>query len=306
MIFPPELKRGDTVLLISPSSPLTEDQPIEKIAEAVEELGFRVKIGESCRCSTPSGYAAAPAQVRAGDINAAFADPSIQGIWCTRGGSTAWQLLPLLDYRLIAANPKTFIGFSDVTTLHLAIQNRCGLVTFHGMVANRVPGWEENEFTWTSLWRALTMGDTLAVENPPGEDIRPLRPGRASGALTGGNLSLVVQSLCTPWQVDAKGCILYLEDVGEGVYALDRMLSQLRYAGVLEDAAGLAFGPFTKCRNSYHPDYGPEELLREMFRDWPRPVIYNVRSGHCTPMAALPMGAVCEIDGDRGTMVFSR
>ena len=306
MIFPSKLQKNDTVLLAAPCSPLPPDQTPELVAEAVERLGFRVKIGASCRAETARGYSAAPAEVRARDINEGFADPAVDAIWCIRGGSTAWELPPLLDYDVIAANPKPFIGFSDVTTLHLAIQNRCGLVTFHGMVANRAPGWEENEFTWTSLWRALTMGDALAVENPPGEDIRPLRPGRASGALTGGNLSLVVQSLCTPWQVDAKGCILYLEDVGEGVYALDRMLSQLRYAGVLEDAAGLAFGPFTKCRNSYHPDYGPEELLREMFRDWPRPVIYNVRSGHCTPMAALPMGAVCEIDGDRGTMVFTR
>lgn len=306
MIFPSKLQKNDTILLAAPCSPLPPDQTPELVAEAVERLGFQVKIGASCRAETAKGYSAAPAEVRARDINEGFADPAVDAIWCIRGGSTAWELPPLLDYNAIAANPKPFIGFSDVTTLHLAVQKHCGLVTFHGMVANRVPGWEENDFTWTSLWRALTMGDTLAVENPPGEDIRPLRPGRASGALTGGNLSLVVQSLCTPWQVDAKGCILYLEDVGEGVYALDRMLSQLRYAGVLEDAAGLAFGPFTKCRNSYHQDYGPEELLREMFRDWPRPVIYNVRSGHCTPMAALPMGAVCELDGDRGTMVFKR
>ena len=306
MIFPNKLRKNDTILLVAPSSPLPPDQTPELVAEAVERLGFRVKIGASCHAETAKGYSAAPAELRAADINGGFADPAVDAVWCIRGGSTAWELPPLLDYDAITANPKPFIGFSDVTTLHLAINSRCGLVTFHGMVANRVPGWEEDDFTWTSLWKALTMGDRLAVENPPDEDIKPLRPGRASGVLTGGNLSLVVQSLCTPWQVDARGKILYLEDVAEGVYALDRMLSQLRYAGVLEDAAGLVFGPFSKCRNAYHPDYGPEELLKEMFRDWPRPVIYHVCSGHSSPMVTLPMGAVCEIDGNQGTLVFSR
>lgn len=306
MIFPPELKRGDTVLLVSPSSPLTEDQPIEKIAETVEELGFRVKIGDSCRCSTPSGYAAAPAQVRAGDINAAFADPSIRGIWCTRGGSTAWQLLPLLDYRLIAANPKAFIGFSDVTTLHLALQHRCGLVTYHGPTANRTLKWGEEDFSWSSLRAALEMGRCLEIQNPPDEPVRVLRPGFARGELIGGNLSLVTQSLGTPEQICARGRILYLEDVGEAVYSLERMLNQLLRAGVLESAAGLVFGDFTRCRNAYRVDYGPEELLKDFFSGWPRPVLYNLRSAHCAPMVTLPMGAVCAVDGDRGTMEVFR
>ena len=302
MRFPPELKRGDTVLLVSPSSPLTEDQPIEKIAEAVEGLGFRVRIGESCRRATPRGYAAAPAAVRAGDITAAFAAPDIRGVWCVRGGSTAWELLPLLDYRLIAAHPKAFIGFSDVTTLHMALQQRCGLVTYHGPTANRTLKWGEDAFSWQSLRAALGMGRCLRIENPPGEAIKGLRPGRARGELAGGNLSLVVQSLGTPEQICARGRILYLEDVGEAVYALERMLNQLFRAGVLEGAAGLVFGDFTGCRNAYREDYGPEGLLRDFFSGWPRPVLYNLRSAHCSPMVTLPLGALCAIDGDSGGM----
>lgn len=298
MIFPPRLCPGDTVLLTAPSSPLTPDQPIGDIADAVEGLGFRVLIGNTCRAeATARGYTAAPPGARAADLNRAFQDPAVDAVWCVRGGSTAWQLLPLLDYRCIAANPKPFIGFSDVTTLHLALQRRCGLVTFHGPTANRVPSWGEGDFSWSSLRAALEMERCLTVTNPPDQKIQVLRPGRARGRLTGGNLSLVVQTLGTPEQVDTRGKILYLEDVGEAVYAIERMLNQLCRAGVLGAAEALVFGDFTGCRNAYRAEYGPEELLRDFFQDWPRPVLYNVRSAHCSPMVTLPMGAVCCVEG---------
>ena len=236
-----------------------------------------------------------------------FADPSVRAVWCTRGGSTAWQLLPLLDYDLIRANPKPLIGFSDVTTLHLAVGQRCGLVTYHGPTANRVFGWREGDgFSWPSLCRALGEWEELAVENPPGEPIVALRPGQAEGRLTGGNLSLVAASLGTPWQVDARGKILFLEDVREGVYALERMLCQLRYAGILDRTAAVVFGPFTSCRNAYREDYGPLELLRDFFAEYPKPVIANVRSAHCMPMVTLPLGACCQVDGGRGALTVFR
>lgn len=307
MVFPPSVKPGDTVMLVSPSSPLVKDQPVEELARLVENLGFRVRVGASCRSSTARGYAAAPTEVRAADIHTAFADPSVRAVWCTRGGSTAWQLLPLLDYDLIRANPKPLIGFSDVTTLHLAVGQRCGLVTYHGPTANRVFGWGEGDgFSWPSLCRALGEWEELVVENPPGEPIVALRPGQAEGRLTGGNLSLVAASLGTPWQIDARDKILFLEDVGEGVYALERMLCQLRYAGILDRAAAVVFGPFTSCRNAYREDYGPLELLRDFFAEYPKPVIANVRSAHCMPMVTLPLGACCQVDGGRGALTVFR
>lgn len=307
MVFPPSVKPGDTVMLVSPSSPLVKDQPVEELARLVENLGFRVRVGASCHSSTARGYAAAPTEVRAADIHTAFADPSVRAVWCTRGGSTAWQLLPLLDYDLIRANPKPLIGFSDVTTLHLAVGQRCGLVTYHGPTANRVFGWGEGDgFSWPSLCRALGEWEELVVENPPGEPIVALRPGQAEGRLTGGNLSLVAASLGTPWQIDARDKILFLEDVGEGVYALERMLCQLRYAGILDRAAAVVFGPFTSCRNAYREDYGPLELLRDFFAEYPKPVIANVRSAHCMPMVTLPLGACCQVDGGRGALTVFR
>ncbi len=302
MIFPCELKRGGTVLLTAPSSPLVPDQPAEAIAEAVERMGFRVKIGASCTARpSASGYTVPP-EIRAKDINQGFADPSIDAIWCVRGGEAAWQVLPYLDCACIAAHPKPFIGFSDITTLHLAIQQRCGLVTFHGPTANRVLDWGGDNFSWPSLLAAMDLGKRRCIRNPPGEPIKILRPGRACGLLTGGNLSLVTQTIGTPGQINACGKILFLEDVGEEVYALERMLNQLQRSGVLESAAGLVFGPFSNCPNHRCADYGPEELLRDLFGHWPGPVLYNVRSAHCRPMVTLPLGAMCTIDGNAGTM----
>ena len=300
MTIPPPLKPGGTVFLTAPSSPLSDSQPAADIAAAVERLGFRAAVGASCTApATARGYAAAPPAVRAAELNRAFADPGVDAVWCVRGGSTAWQLPPLLDAGCIAAHPKPFIGFSDVTTLHLFLQRRCGLASFHGPTANRVLSWGGDDFSWRSLRAALSMGPCLPLENPPGEPVRVLRPGRARGRLTGGNLSLVVQTLGTPEQIDARGRILFLEDVGEAVYAIERMLHQLCRAGVLGAAAGLLFGDFTGCRNAYRAEYGPEALLADFFRDWPGPVVCNVRSAHCTPMATLPLGAVCRVEGEK-------
>lgn len=307
MIFPAPLAPGGTVLLAAPSSPLTKDQPVENIAAAVEALGFRVRTGASCTAEPgPSGYAAALPEIRADDINQGFADPAIGAIWCVRGGETAWQLLPYLDYSVIRKHPKPLIGFSDITTLHLAIQQNAQIVTFHGPTANRALTWDSDSFSWTSLWDTMHMRGSLSIRNPPGEPVVPLRPGTACGPLTGGNLSLTAQTMGTPQQIDSRGKILYLEDVGEEVYALERMLDQLLRGGILHKAAGLIFGAFTNCTNARREDYGPEQLLRDLFRNWNRPVLLNLRSAHCSPMVTLPMGTLCKIDGNAGTITCFR
>lgn len=306
MIFPLRLAPGDTVALVAPSSPTPPEQA-EAARLALEELGFRVRMGRSVFSSEPRGYAAAPARVRAEDLNRAFADPSVRGIWCLRGGSASIHLLPLLDYRLIARNPKVFVGFSDITNLHTAFQQRCGLVTYHGPMAGMMPDLERfDDFTRRSLFAALEMGDCLCPENPPGEPVTGLRPGRAGGPLTGGNLTLVAATLGTPYQIDARGRVLFLEDVDEQVYRIDHMLHQLKYAGVLEQAAGLVFGDFARCENRYAPDYGVYELLRDFLADYSKPVLWGVKAGHCSPALTLPLGAMCTIDGDRGTLRFTR
>lgn len=306
MLYPPALHRGGTVLLVAPSSPLSEKEPIEAIAAGVEKLGYVPVIGESCRAGHPCGYAAAPAEVKARDIMRGFTDPAIDAIWCVRGGSSAWQLMGKLDFSIIHHNPKPFIGFSDITTLHLGMNQHSRLVTYHGPTANRLLQWGEGDFAWRSLGCALEMGERLRVENPPGEPICSIRPGKARGHLLGGNLSLLAQSIGTPWQPFCDGKILYIEDIGEGVYSLERMLTQLRWAGLFDRANGVVLGAFTRCTNEHRPEYGPEELMRDFFADYPKPVLYNVRSAHCDRMVTLPMGALCRVDGDSCTLDFSR
>ena len=153
---------------------------------------------------------------------------------------------------------------------------------------------------------AVPMAIKIKIQNPPGERILSLRPGIACGELIGGNLSLVTASLATPWEIDTTGRVLFLEDVGEAVYALERMLNQMRWAGILDRAAAVVLGPFTSCRNAYREDYGPEALLRDFFADYPKPVIANVRSAHCMPMVTLPLGACCQVDGNRGELTVFR
>ncbi len=305
MIFPPCPRPGDTIALISPSSSLTEERPVEAIAAALERAGYRVWPGKSTHGADPDGYAA-PTEARVRDIHRAFGDPEIKAVWCTRGGETAWRLLGHLDWDLIAAHPKPFIGFSDVTTLHTAIGQRCGFVTFHGpMASTLLQG--TGDFTWRSLRAALEMGDCLPIQNPPGESVICLRPGRARGILTGGNLSLIAAGVGTPWQIDARGKILFLEDVGEEVYALERMLAQLAYAGIFDQAAGVVLGTFADCPNERRPEWGPEALVEWFFRGYPKPVLMNVRSAHyCDPMVTLPLGTVCTVDADVGTLVCRR
>ena len=172
--------------------------------------------------------------------------------------------------------------------------------------ADRALDWAEDRFSWSSLRAALDLEDCLEIRNPPGAPVECLRPGRAEGVLTGGNLSLAVHSLGTPEQIDARGRVLYLEDVGEAVYALEKMLTQLLRAGVLAEAAALVFGAFARCGNAYRPDYGPQALLQDFFAGWPCPVLAGLRSAHCSPMVTLPMGTLCQIDGDLGTITVRR
>lgn len=308
MIFPPAFHPGDTVALVatsSPPSPQQAEEVIKRTVAALEQRGYQVWQAPSLGVRTERGYAAAPADMRAADLHAAFRDPRIRAVWAIRGGSTAMELLPLLDYDLIRANPKPFIGFSDVTALHAVLPQRCGFVTFHGPVAKHLAE-EPEAFTLQSLFRTLDMGGSLTVENPPGAPLRPLRGGRAEGELTGGNLSLLSALMGTPYEPDVRGKLLFLEDVGEAVYRLDRMLRQLRFGGLFDAAAGVVLGDFTRCRNGYREEYGAAELLRDFFADYDKPVLAGLKAGHCRPTLTLPMGCRCRLDADEASLTLLR
>ena len=293
MLFPKALKCGATVGLVCPSSPVTPEQR-EKCLAVMDELGFRVKEAGNLN-HVHGGFMAGLGAERAAEVNALFADPQVDAILCVRGGDGAGRAVPLLDRELIRRCPKPFIGYSDITAYHLVINRQCGLGTFHGpMCASNLTG-GLTDLEKQSLWDCLTLDD-CAYTPPEGHPLKVLREGRGRGELTGGNLSLLCASMGTPYEVDTRGRVLFIEDVHESCARLDRMLWQLRNSGKLAACAGLLIGQFTECENRYQPDFTWLDVIREAVDGLDIPVLYGVESGHDTPMLTLPLGADCRID----------
>lgn len=303
MIFPDSLRPGDAVALTAPSSPVSAEEA-ERCAAYIESLGYSVKAGESLRSSL-HGYMAGTGKARAAELNAMFADKEVRAIFCVRGGDTSAHAVEYIDPGIAAANPKIFVGYSDITNYH-TIFNRAGLATFHGPMvkSNMIDGFDD--YSREAFWKMLNMGATASLENPPGVEIKTARAGRACGRLTGGNLALITSMLGTPYEIDAKDKILFIEDVDESVRRVDRMLHHLKFSGKLDDAAGVVVGSFEGCVNEKDPGYGLEELIHEFFADYPKPVLYNVQAGHCFPTATLPLGATCEINAGDASITFHR
>ena len=266
-------------------------------------MGFRVKLGESC--GKKYGYLSGTDEIRARDINAMFADPEVDAIVCLRGGYGAMRILDLLDYELIAQHPKIFMGFSDITALHIALLERCQLATFHGPMA--AANWANSpldDFSRESMYRALMHAKAAGeLLNPPEYPRTGINGGQSEGLLVGGNLMLIASSLGTPWELDTRGRILFIEEIGERTYCVDRMLTQLRLSGKFNDCAGVVFGDFADCPVEY-PDFGLtlEEIIRDVVVPCGKPIITGLRCGHCSPKLTLPLGVRCRMDADTCTL----
>ena len=304
MNYGKKLKFGDTIGLIAPSGAMRTEGAIERAVEETKCMGFNVKLGESA--GKKYGYLSGTDEVRARDINAMFADDEVDAIFCLRGGYGAMRILDRLDYDLIASHPKIFVGFSDITALHIAFLNRCNLVTFHAPMAS---GWSNgslDDFSRENMYRALMhakpMGELI---NPPEYSKQTVNPGKAEGVLVGGNLMLMASSLGTPWEIDTRGRIIFIEEVGERTYCVDRMLTQLRLAGKFADCAGIVFGDFADCPIEY-PDFGLtlEEIIRDVVAPSGKPIFTGLRCGHCTPKLTLPFGVNCRLDADTCTLTI--
>lgn len=308
---PPRLRRpvalheGATVALIAPGSPISEEKTAKSLLN-LAALGFKVKEGQHW-CAR-NGYLAGTDAERLADLHRAFADPEVEAVWCARGGYGCGRLLPLLDYDLIRHNPKIFIGYSDITALHLAIHQRTGLVTFHGPVAasdypeNTLAHLKATIFDKKTPY-ALSM--PAAEETLPGEEFRPfvIAAGRASGPLMGGNIALLSALAGTPWAPSFKGKIAFMEDIGEQPYRLDRMLTQLLQATDLAKAAGIALGVFTDCQPKGESLSLPD-MLRDRLSSLGIPVAYGFPFGHVAHQATLPYGIQAEMDTERGTLTL--
>jgi len=298
--------------MVAPSAAPNEPERIRFAIDTVESLGFKVKPG--AHLFDRDGYLAGADAARAADLNAMFADDGVDAIWCVRGGYGASRILPALDYALMQRKPKALIGYSDITALHVAIHRHAGLVTFHGPVAFRA-------FTPYSLgeikrvlWAAETpvrLGGPPPFERAEGRvdwenRVATLVPGKARGRLLGGNLCLMSHLCGTPYFPDLRGAILFLEDVEEAYYRIDRMLTQLWLSGALAGVAGVAFGKFTNCNPSpfFLQNRPLDDILAERCRALGVPAVSGIMVGHIEDQTTLPVGCLAELDADAGTLTL--
>ncbi|MED4587536.1 S66 peptidase family protein [Priestia flexa] len=288
MMKPSALKKGDIVGVVSPASP-PKEQRLKKGIAYLESLGLQVQVGKSVY--EKNGYLAGTDEQRAGDINAFFANPNVKGIICACGGYGTARMADLLDYELIKDNPKIFWGYSDITFLHTAISQKTGLITFHGpMLSSDIGKDDVKEQTKQSFQQLFTPQPTYYTDQ-----ITPLQiieQGEVSGQLIGGNLTLLASSLGTEFEVDTKGKILFIEDIEEEPYSIDRMMTQLKLAGKFEDAAGIMLCDFHKCEPlKKENSLSLEEALLQPLKGLKKPIMKGFLIGHCSPQIAVPVGA---------------
>ncbi len=288
-----KLKKGDTIGIIAPASCTI----YEKVLEAkknIEDMGYQVILGE---CTKKQWYSyAGTDEERAEEINSFFADKSIDAIICMRGGYGSNRLIELLDFEVIKRNPKIFVGYSDITTLHIALNEKANLITFHGPMAVSNFTGNYNRDTYENFIEILSNSrDKQSIKNIT-KELKVLNEGRAKGKLVGGNLATLIATLGTEYDLDYNGKILFLEDVGEKTYKIDRFLNQLKKHGVFEKIEGLVLGDFKNCIQDSEKDMTLLEVFQNYFKELKKPVIYNFESGHSEPMLTLPLGAICEID----------
>lgn len=305
----PRLRPGDTIALINPSGAVYERQPYDIATESLRALGFKVREAPNLRARY--GHFAGTDAQRASDVNAMFVDPSVQGILAMTGGSGGNRILPLIDYAQIRRTPKFLGGYSDLTALINAVQVQTGLITFHCPMGSS----EWNEFSINGLRGAVMEAQALTLVNPKDSDdaivsktgrITTLRGGTARGPLVGGNLAVLTSMAGSPYYPRFDGAILFLEEVNEYIYRVDRMLSTLKLSGALDRVAGVVLGGFTNC--------GPGDgsfgtlTLDEVFDDYFKPLKVPVYSGalfgHIKRKFTLPVGLDVEMDADAGTLRY--
>lgn len=303
MVYPVPLKKGDTVAIVGVSGVAKGscEEIKNTIVKKLDFLGLKAKIHPSV--FEQYGYLSGKDEMRAKALMDAFLDDEVQGVFCAKGGYGVLRMLDFLDFDLIKQNPKVFIGYSDITALHLAIAKKCGFVSFHGpMPVSDAMELQTDTYTINSLWQSISASSPLGeIHNPKEIPFKVLNKGKAKGLLTGGNLTLVTHTLGTAYEIDTKGKILFLEDIGEKTYAVDRMLSHLKLAGKLEDCAGIVLGGFTDCPVE-DKNYGLtlDEIFADILLPLQKPIIFQVQAGHVRPKMTLVLGGKYLLDADQG------
>lgn len=332
-LFPRAIAPGDTIAIVAPAKYLDRGR-VALAVKRLEEMGYKIK--QSADLFRQDGYLAGPDSARADELMRAFADPEVDAIFPGTGGYGTTRILDRLDYELIRQNPKVFIGFSDITALHIAIHQRSGLVTFHSPLPEWGLGSKEGMMPFAAhwFWRAILARkyNPTLTKSMPGYTIETrlgppkataskstqaqralladvptpvvLRGGKAHGRLTGGNLSVLHAMMGTPYEIQTEDRILFLEDVGEAPYRIDRMLCTLRLAGKFDHLAGVILGHFTARENEakWDDDKSMDDVLAEYFTNLNIPVVNHFPVGHVRYNATLPVGAMAELDADQVTL----
>lgn len=297
---PGKLNSGDYIGLCAPAGALRREEEISEFTAILKEMGFRVKVATNVR--KKFGYFAGTDEERASDFMELIEDADVKAIFCLRGGWGTARLLPLLNFEKIQSNPKIIMGFSDVTTLLNCIHQNCKMITFHGPSGNS--SW--NTYTRNYIKRLLIDGEMITYQNKNEDSsIITYTPGEVYGELMGGNLTVMTTLLGTSMEPDWTGKILFLEDVLEEPYSIDRMLTHLKNAQVLDKVNGVVLGNFRKCF-AEEPDrsFTLEEVFEQHFSNFGKPVFYGAQIGHAVNKFTIPVGASARMNADHGTITL--
>jgi muramoyltetrapeptide carboxypeptidase len=303
------LPPGGTIGVAGTSSPWEQRSDVDRAVRWWESKGYRVKLGGGVY--DRDAYLAGDAKTRARDLTAMFEDPEVDAVQALGGGFGASEVVPLLDMAAIAANPKPFVGYSDVTALHVAIRQATGLVTFYGPNFLSVADPERTDFTRDGLLKAFTTTDALGPVAPRPDDpyVGAMGGGRVTAPLVGGCLWLIRETLATPWEIDLDGTILFFEDVWSPPYQVDGMLLHLAHAGKLDGVAGVVVGEMAHCEDKLFPEpwlqgRSMEDVFEARLQPLGVPVVFNLPLGHGKHLATIALGVNATVDADARTLVI--
>jgi muramoyltetrapeptide carboxypeptidase len=305
-----KLPESGTIGVMAPSGPYFNGSDIDRPLRWWGERGYTVTLTDSVYAR--DDYVAGPPEKRAEDLNALFADPEVDVIQVLWGGTGAIEILPYLDYEMIAANPKALMGFSDITNLHIALRQETGLATLHGLGFGSMGAKERNAFSWDSAVAAFSSGATGEVPRDPDDPyVRTIVGGTATAPIVGGNLFTFVHLIGTPWDPVFDGAILFFEEVNEPPYIMEVHLHQLEHAGKLANLAGIVVGELDKCDWREERPETPrtrsiEDVLERCLAPLGVPILYKLPLGHGKHLATIPLGVQATLDADAQTLTIDQ